>query len=59
MAVSSLQALNVIGLMEHIDEAITALGESGVFQPDDVSNFYDNVQDFTQQLSTRPSAAFR
>ena len=44
MAVSSLQALNVIGLMEHIDEAITALGESGVFQPDDVSNFYDNVQ---------------
>ena len=47
MAVSSLQALNVIGLMEHIDEAITALGESGVFQPDDVSNFYDNVQDFT------------
>ena len=56
MAVSSLQALNVIGLMEHIDEAITALGESGVFQPDDVSNFYDNVQDFTH-LQTKNTFA--
>ncbi len=50
MAVSSLQALNVIGLMEHIDEAITALGE------DDVSNFYDNVQDFTH-LQTKNTFA--
>lgn len=56
MAVSSLQALNVIGLMEHIDEAITALGESGVFQPDDVSNFYENVQDFTH-LQTKNTFA--
>ena len=56
MAVSSLQALNVIGLMEHIDEAITALGESGVFQPDDVSNFHDNVQDFTH-LQTKNTFA--
>ena len=56
MAVSSLQALNVIGLMEHIDEAITALGESGVFQPDDVSNFYDNVQNFTH-LQTKNTFA--
>lgn len=55
MAVSSLQALNVIGLMEHIDEAITALGESGVFQPDDVSNFYENVQDFTHLQTKIPS----
>ena len=47
MAVSSMQAVNVIGLMDHIDEAITVLGESGAFHPDEVNNFYPNVQDFT------------
>ena len=56
MAVSSLQALNVIGLMEHIDEVISVLGESGVFQPDDVTNFYDDVQDFTH-LQTKNTYA--
>ena len=47
MAVSSMQAVNVIGLMDHIDEVITALGESGVFHPDEVSDFYSNTRDFT------------
>ena len=47
MAVSSMQAVNVIGLMEHIDEVITVLGESGVFHPDEVSDFYKNTRDFT------------
>ena len=56
MAVSSLQALNVIGLMEHIDEVISVLGESGVFQPDDVTNFYDDVQGFTH-LQTKNTYA--
>ncbi|MEE0873649.1 MAG: V-type ATPase 116kDa subunit family protein [Ruminococcus sp.] len=47
MAVSSMQAVNIIGLMEHIDEVITVLGESGVFHPDEVSVFYNNLRDFT------------
>ncbi len=47
MAVSSMQAMNVIGLMDHIDEVITVLGESGVFHPDEVSDFYRNTRDFT------------
>ena len=47
MAVASMQAVNIIGLMDHIDEVITALGESGVFHPDEVSNFYTDIQDFT------------
>lgn len=47
MAVSSMQAVNIIGLMEHIDEVITVLGESGVFHPDEVNVFYDNLKDFT------------
>lgn len=42
-----MQAVNIIGLMDHIDEVITALGESGVFHPDEVSNFYTDIQDFT------------
>ena len=51
MAVSSMQAVNVIGLMNHIDEVITVLGESGVFHPDEVTNFYPDVQDFTHLQS--------
>ena len=51
MAVSSMQAVNVIGLMNHIDEVITVLGESGVFHPDEVTNFYPDVKDFTHLQS--------
>ena len=51
MAVSSMQAVNVIGLTEHIDEVINVLGESGVFHPDEVSNFYNDLSDFTRLQS--------
>lgn len=56
MAVSSMQAVNVIGLMNHIDEVITVLGESGVFHPDEVTNFYPDVEDFTR-LQTKNNYA--
>ncbi len=56
MAVSSMQAVNVIGLMNHIDEVITVLGESGVFHPDEVTNFYPDVEDFTH-LQTKNNYA--
>ncbi|MCR5652701.1 MAG: ATPase [Ruminococcus sp.] len=56
MAVSSMQAVNVIGLMEHIDEVITVLGESGVFHPDEVGNFYSDLSEFTH-LQTKNSYA--
>ena len=51
-----MQAVNVIGLMEYIDEVIMVLGESGVFHPDEVSNFYSNLQEFTH-LQTKNSYA--
>ena len=51
-----MQAVNVIGLMDHIDEVITVLGESGVFHPDEVDNFYPDVKDFTH-LQTKNSYA--
>lgn len=47
MAVSTMQAVNIIGFMEDIDDAITVLGESGVFHPDDVSVFYSDTQGFS------------
>ena len=34
MAVASMQAVNIIGFMDHIDEVIMVLGESGVFHPE-------------------------
>lgn len=39
MPVSTMQAVNIIGFMDEIDDVITVLGESGVFHPDDVSVF--------------------
>ena len=51
-----MQAVNIIGLMEYIDEVITVLGESGVFHPDEVSNFYTDLQEFTH-LQTKNSYA--
>ena len=42
-----MKAVNIIGLTQYIDEVITVLGESGEFHPDEVSNFYTDLQDFT------------
>ena len=42
-----MQAVNIIGLMEHIDEVIITLGESGVFHPDEVGSFYSDLSEFT------------
>ena len=42
MAVSTMQAVSIIGLTRDIDNVISVLGESGVFHPDDVSSFYSN-----------------
>lgn len=47
MAVSNMQAVNIIGLTEDIDDVISVLGESGVFHPDDVPAFYSDTKDFT------------
>ena len=47
MAVSTMQAVNIIGVIDDIDDVISVLGESGVFHPDDVSSFYSNTRNFT------------
>ncbi len=42
-----MQAVNVIGLTDSLDDVIAVLGESGVFHPDEVSNFYTDIRDFS------------
>lgn len=51
-----MQAVNVIGIIDDIDKVIAVLGESGVFHPDEVSNFYSNTRDFTH-LQTKNNYA--
>ena len=51
MAVSTMQAVSIIGLTRDIDNVISVLGESGVFHPDDVSSFYSNTKAFTHLQS--------
>lgn len=42
-----MQAVNVIGVIDDIDDVISVLGESGVFHPDDVPAFYSDTKNFT------------
>ena len=51
-----MQAVNIIGLTDYIDEVISALGESGVFHPDDVNNFYKDLRGFTHLQSNNSYA---
>lgn len=51
MAVSTMQAVSVIGLSKDIDRVVTVLGESGVFHPDEVSAFYSDTRDFSHVQS--------
>ena len=43
-----MRAVNVIGLLDYVDEVVAVLGESGVFHPDEVTNFYHDLQGFTR-----------
>ncbi|MCD8025973.1 MAG: ATPase [Clostridiales bacterium] len=51
MAVATMQAVNIIGLVKDIDDVVSVLGKSGVFHPDEVSNFYSNTKEFTHLQS--------
>ena len=51
-----MQAVNIIGLTAFIDEVIAVLGESGVFHPDEVSNFYKDLRGFTHLQSNNSYA---
>lgn len=46
MSVENIKAFNIIGLEQSFDKVVMELGKSGVFQPDEVSNFYSDTRDF-------------
>lgn len=52
MSVENIKAFNIIGLESSLDQAVMVLGKSGVFQPDEVSNFYSNTREFTHVPSS-------
>ena len=42
MALERMKLVNVIGLMSYLDDVAAALGQTGVFQPDETAEFYSN-----------------
>ena len=42
MALAKMKLVNVIGLMGYLDDVASALGQTGVFQPDETAEFYSD-----------------
>ena len=42
MALAKMKLVNVIGLMSYLDDVAAALGQTGVFQPDETAEFYSD-----------------
>lgn len=57
MALSKMKLLTLIGMTDHLDEAITVLGESGVFHPDDATEFFSETDKFLPVASKNETSA--
>lgn len=44
MPISKMKLVNIVGDLNDVDEAVTALGESGVFQPDEAGEFFSDSE---------------
>ena len=44
MALSNMKLVNVIGGIDYLDDTVTALGRTGVFQPDETADFFSDNQ---------------
>lgn len=42
MALSKMKLVNVIGMMSSLDDTVSALGKTGVFQPDETAEFFSD-----------------
>lgn len=51
MSVENIKAFSIIGHKRAIDDVVSVLGKSKVFQPDEVSNFYSDIQGFNRFTS--------
>lgn len=51
MSVENIKAFSIIGHKSAINDVVSILGKSKVFQPDEVSNFYSDIQGFNRFTS--------
>lgn len=56
MALSKMKLVNIIGDIEHLDEVVTALGQTGVFQPDETADFFSDNEGLIPVNSTNEYA---
>ncbi|MBQ9679360.1 MAG: ATPase [Ruminococcus sp.] len=42
MALTKMKLVNVIGMMRYLDDVVSALGRTGVFQPDETAEFFSD-----------------
>ncbi len=54
MAVSPIKSIGIIGLKSELDKVINICGDSGVFQPDDPTNFYSDTRGFVPVTDKNP-----
>ena len=57
LALSKMKLLTLIGMTDHLDEAIAVLGESGVFHPDDAAEFFSEIDRFIPVASKNETAS--
>ena len=56
MAVCKMNLVSIIGPVKKLDELVNLCGESGVFQPDNISSFYSDTDNFSAILEDNPFA---
>lgn len=54
MAVAEVKAVNIVGKLEMLNDVVIACGSSGLFQADNVSNFYSDNKSFVPLVDKNP-----
>lgn len=57
MALSKMKLISMIGMMSHLDEVVTVLERSGVFHPDNATDFFSETDRFLPVSSKNESSA--
>ena len=58
MAISKMKLLSIIGMVDHLDEVVATLGLSGVFHPDDATEFFSESERFVPATTKNEASAF-
>jgi V/A-type H+-transporting ATPase subunit I len=56
LSVENIRAFNIIGHINALEQVAMTLGKTGVFQPDEVQNFYSDTRNFTHIPSSNTYA---